>query len=169
MEQPSNDNVNALNAVREVVERAVTERLRGQMGGTYQVDVSLAIDVVLPTRYTMTVDFESAPERIEALTAATMDELARLHRGGPSEAQFLGVREARVRDFDGRVEDNEFWVGELTFHARHGWPLAGIATHRREAEVMALADLRRACATYIPPRDYVRVTMRPRARAVAAR
>lgn len=165
----SNENVQSLGAVREVVTRAVSDRLREQLGGTYHVDVWHAIDVVPPARYTMTIEFESAPERVEALTAAAVDELARLHRRGPTEAQFRAVREAQVRDFDGRTEDNAYWVGELTFHARYGWPLAGIVAHPREAEAWTRASLQRACATYIPDRDYVRVTMRPRPMAAAAR
>jgi zinc protease len=164
----SNDNLNAVNAVREVVARALTERLRDKMGGTYYVDVSIAMDVVPPSRYTMTVEFESAPGRIETLASAAIDELARLHQFGPTETQFRGAREARVRDFDGRVEDNAFWVSELTFHARHGWPLAGIDAHRHEAEAMTLEQLRRACAMYIPSQDYVRVTMRPVPRPYAS-
>jgi zinc protease len=161
----SNANVNALDLVREVVARALAERLREHMGGTYDVDVSLSIDVLPPSRYTLTVEFESAPERIEALAAAATEVLASLRRYGPTQAQFRGAREARVRDFDGRMDDNAFWVGELTFHARHGWPLAGIAAHRREAEGATLEDVRRACAIYIADRHYLRVTMRPRARA----
>lgn len=157
----SNENVNALWAVREVVARTLVERLREQMGGTYDVDVSLAIDPLPPSRYTMRIEFESAPAHIEALSAAAIDELTRLRRYGPTDAQFRGAREARVRDFDGRLEDNDYWVDELTFHARQGWPLAGIAAHRREAEAATLEDLRRACATYIADRHYVRVTMRP--------
>ena len=158
----TNQNLNALGAVREVISRALSQRIREQMGGTYEVSVSLAVETVPPTRYTMTIDFESAPERMETLAAAAVDELERLHRVGPTDAQFQATREARVRDFDGRVEDNAYWVDELTFHAVHGWPLAGIGTHSREAEAMTLKDMRLACARYIPPNNYVRVTMRPR-------
>jgi zinc protease len=160
----SNDNLNALYMMREVVTRSLTDRLRDQLGATYDVDVSLAIDLVPPSRYTMTVEFESSPENIEALTAAALDELARLRRSGPSDAQYRAAREARVRDFDGRADDNDYWVSELTFHARHGWPLSGIAAHRREVESITLEDVRRACATYLPAKDFVRITMRPDSR-----
>lgn len=157
----TNENVSALGAVREVIARALTERLRDELGGTYHVDVSLAIMVEPPSRYAITIEFESAPEHIDSLADIATRELARLHLHGPTEAQFQAVRETLVRDYDGRLQDNAFWVSELTFHARHGWPLAGILEHRREAEDLTLADLRRACATYIPAGNFVRVTTRP--------
>ena len=158
----SNENVNALGAVREVIVRALTDRLRGELGGTYYVDVTLAINVAPPARYTISVEFESSPERIEELANAATQQLARLRLHGPSELQFQGVRETLVRDYDGRLNDNAFWVSELTFHARHGWPLRGILEHRREAEELTIQDLRRACARYISSGEFVRVTTRPR-------
>ena len=159
---PSSDNMDALSAVREVVEKAIRDRLREDMGGTYVVDATLGIDVAPPARYTLTIEFETAPDRVDALTAAATDELARLHREGPTRAQFLSARETRLRDFDGRMETNSFWAGELATHARYGWPLSDIATHRRDAEEMTFEDLREACRRYIPASDYIRVTMRPR-------
>jgi zinc protease len=163
--------LNALALVREVLARTLRERLRDEMGGTYDVEVSLDFDEMPSPRYTMKIEFESAPSRVDALTAVAIDELKALHRSGPTALQFSGAREARVRDFDGRIEDNSYWVAELTFHALHGWSLGGIPAHRREIESMSLGDVRQACATYIPGGSYVRLTMRPdpRSRASAAR
>ncbi len=158
----TNENINALGAMREVVARALTDRLRGELGGTYHVDVSLELNVAPPSRYTITVQFEAAPERIEALANEATRQLQQLRLRGPTETQFQGVRETLVRDFDGRLEDNAYWVGELTFHARHGWPLRGILEHRGEAEALTLEELRRACAEFIAAGDFVRVTTRPR-------
>ena len=158
----SNDNLIALNLVREVIARAMTERLREKMGGTYYVDVSAAVADVVPSNYTVTIEFESSPERIDALAAAAIEELERLRRIGPTTAEFSAAREARIRDFDGRVDDNDYWTSELTFHAAHDWPLADIPTHRREIEAVTRDEVARACAAYIPGGDYVRLTMRPR-------
>jgi zinc protease len=152
----------ALDVVRETIARAVTERLRGEMGGTYQVDVSLGVDVVPPSRYTMAIEFESAHGRIDALAAAAIGALDQLRRVGPTAAQFRAVRETRLRDFDGRLEDNGYWASELSAHARHGWSVREIAEHRDEAQAMPLEQVRRACAEYSAGAGYTRVTMRPR-------
>lgn len=160
----SNENAVALNTVRDLISRAMNERLREEMGGTYGVDVSYSADVAPPSRYTITIEFESAPARIEALAAAATEELARLHRTGPTAAEFAATREARVRDFDGEMDDNDFWVDELVSHARYGWPFAGIVAHPHDAEATTIEDVRGACARFIPLGGYVRVTMRPLAK-----
>lgn len=158
----------AVGAVREVIAMALTQRLRARMGGAYHVDVRLEIDPVPPARYTMGIDFESAPETMEPLVAAARDELARLRRDGPTEDAFRNTREARIRDFDARLDDNAWWADELVYHAQRGWPLAGIALHQRDAEAMTIDAVRRACATYIPAGGFVRVTMRPPEQAAAS-
>lgn len=162
-------NVTALQLVRDLIERTLNERLREQMGGTYDVDVTLAIDVVPPSKYAITIEFESAPGRANSLAKAVLEGLRDLHRSGPDSVVFRAAREARVRDFDDRAENNEYWVSELTSHARFGWSLPDIATHAEAAGAVSLADARRACARFVSAGDYVRVTMRPREAAPNAR
>jgi zinc protease len=160
----------ALSAVRDLLDHTLTARLRDQLGGTYSVDVELAIDVDPPTRYSLRIDFGGAPERIESLAAQALAELDRLRRHGPTEPEFLATRTARVRDYDGKIKDNDYWISELASHARYGWPLSKIAEHPRDAERLTLAQLRAACERYIPSGRYIRVTMRPRSGgAIAAR
>lgn len=159
--EETSDNFIALQFVRDLIARTLTERLREQMGGTYDVDVSLALDVVPPSNYTITVEFESAPRRANALADAVLEGLRELRRSGPDDEVFRAAREARVRDFDESAEDNQYWVSELTSHARFGWPLPDIATHPEEAAALTLSDAQQACARYIPAGEYTRVTMRP--------
>ena len=154
--------IDALSDVRDLIELAVEERLRETLGATYYVSVGLETAAAPPARYTITVDFESSPERIDALAAAAAAELARLHRTGPTESEFLRTRAARARDYDGELTSNAYWLSELSSHARFGWPLAPIAQHAGDVERLSIADLREACGRYIPESGFVRVIMRPR-------
>jgi zinc protease len=163
----TNDAMNALSLVRDVIAQSLQDRLREQLGGTYGVNVDLEVDVVPPARWTIAIDYSAAPERIESLTRAAEAELARLRAHGPNADEFATARAARVRDYDGQIDHNDFWTSELSFHARFGWPLATIAEHPRQAERLTLAELRAACATYIPDGRFVRITMRPRAASAA--
>ena len=151
-----------LREVRDLVESSLDERLRETMGATYGVSVGTSFDLVPPTSYSISVDFEASPGRIDALTAAALKELERLRVEGPTQAEFERTRAARMRDYDGELESNDYWTSELSQHSRLGWPLATIATHRQDAERLTLADLRLACSTLLATRRIARVTMRPR-------
>jgi zinc protease len=158
---PTNEALNDLSAVRDVVEFALGDRIRETLGGTYNVSVYFAVDLQPPGRYTLTVDFQSSPGRVDELTAVAAAELDRLRTRGPTQAEFAATREMRVRDYDGETERIAYWTEELTAHARLGWPLVTISQHGLQAQMMTLEALKAACATYIDPRRSVRVIMRP--------
>jgi zinc protease len=154
--------VEDLKEVRDVLEIALDQRLRETLGGTYGVTVEYDVDLLPPSTYSLTIDFEASPRRIDSLATVAVAELQRLRVEGPTETEFAATRAARIGDYDGQLESNDYWTKELSFHSRLGWPLATIATHRQDVERLTRSELRRACATYLTTRGYTRVTMRPR-------
>jgi zinc protease len=119
-------------------------------------------------RYTFAVDFETAPERVDSLTAAAIAELGRLRVDGPTDRDFEKVRAARARDFDGEVESNSYWANAVAWHIRMGWPLGTIGNHDGDQEVFLRPALRAACQKYLQTSEYVQVTMLPRGSAKLA-
>jgi zinc protease len=152
----------ALDAARDVAELALGDRIRETLGGTYGVNVSSHVSVVPPARYMLSVEFEAAPERIDRLAEAAIRDLVRLATQGPTKVEADKVRAAEVRDLDGKMESNSYWASELSWHARMGWPLTSIGSHQRVAEHLTMEGLRAACATYLTPTSYTRVTMYPK-------
>ena len=75
--------------------------LREQLGGTYSVGVSYSNTSPQPGYGVTSVQFGSAPENVESLTAAVMTEIDRLRREGPSAEDVQrrqGSREERPAD-----------------------------------------------------------------------
>jgi predicted Zn-dependent peptidase len=126
------------------------------------VSVSSSVNLVPPVRYSITVEFEASPERIDSLADAALAELKRLSTRGPTKQELEKTRIAGTRDLDDKLQDNDYWATELSWHARMGWPLAGITAHQRDAEHLTLAALREACARYLGTAQYARVTMYPK-------
>jgi zinc protease len=152
----------ALSAARDVAELALENQLRETLGGTYGVSVAVGVNLVPPIHYTVTIDFEAAPERINVLAAAALTELQRLSSKGPTALELEKTRAAEIHDLDNRIQDNAYWATELSWHARMGWPLASITAHQPNAQHLTLAALREACAKYLGTSQYTRVTMYPK-------
>lgn len=157
-----------LHATRELLELTLDERLRQTMGGTYGVSVTLSMTADARPVYRLWLDFSAAPERVDSLARAALAEVARLRTSGPTDDEAERVRAATVRDHEGDVADNDYWLNELASHALHGWPLRSIATHADEAKRISAASLREACARYLHVDRFVRVTRYPAARAPSA-
>ncbi len=159
----SNEASEGLSAAADVAELALMNSLRERLGGTYSASVHSAISLLPPSRYSVTIDFEASPDRIDSLVTAAFAELNRLRTTGPTDEEVEKIRAARTRDRDGDVKSNSYWASELLWHARMGWPLNTIATHQDEVKLMSKASLRAACDTYLRASEYVQVTMYPKA------
>jgi zinc protease len=155
----------SLNAVRDLTESDLSDKLRETLGGTYDVSVDFSTHLTPPARYTLSISFEAAPERIDSLATAALSELDRLRANGPSTQQVDQTRAAETRDLDGKIEQNSYWARELAAHARLGWSFATIMTHQIDAKLLSAATLRAACAKYLSTSRYVRVTLYPKATA----
>ena len=80
-------------AATPVLEMRLRDILREKLGGTYSVGVGYSNTSPLPGYGTTSVQFGSAPENVESLTAAVMSEIERLQKEGPSAADVTAVKE----------------------------------------------------------------------------
>jgi zinc protease len=158
----TNESTDELGAATDVAELALQNVLREQLGGTYDATVESSVDLVPPARYTVTIDFDASPDRMDSLVVAAFAELDRLRTRGPTDSELEKVRAARTRDLDGKMESNRYWASELMWHARMGWPLATITKHQDAAKRLTKAALRTACSTYLRSSEYVQVTRYPK-------
>lgn len=150
-----------LSEASDVAELALNSHLRERLGGTYGASVSSSVNLVPPATYSVTIDFDASPERIDSLATAALAELDRLRTAGPAEMEYQKIKAARVRDLDGKAESNKYWASELMWHARMGWPLGTILGHELDAKSLSANSLRAACAKYLKASEYVQVTMYP--------
>jgi zinc protease len=161
---PSSQSIDQLGMVRDLIELALMNRLREAMGGTYAVHVRESVNVTPPARYSFTIDFDASPERVDALAAMALSELRRLGTSGPTAAEFAATRTARIRDHEGTLSENSYWLEELAFHTQMKWPLDEINRHSDRAGKLTQAELQAAASKFIRPIAYVHATLRPRAR-----
>jgi zinc protease len=150
-----------MEAVVDIAQRAIRERLRQQMGGTYHADVFYRVQRATPSTFQLSVEFESSPARADSLTVAALAELTRLSTVGPTAQELKDMQLTMAHDFDDSKESLEFWADEISSHAEMGWPLSGIETHQEHYRNFSLENLKNASARILSPGRFVRVTMLP--------
>src|SRR5436190_1044315 len=96
-----------------VLEIALRDILREDLGQTYGVSVRLS--QALPQRGTgkIEVRFGAAPENLEGMTTRVLQEIARLQTAGPSEDLTNRAKEAARRSYETAMKDNGYWLGRL--------------------------------------------------------
>jgi zinc protease len=148
-------------AAANLVSMRLREILREQLGGTYGVSVNYGN--VLPQKGygTMTVTFGSAPDRVDGLQKAVLDEVTRLRTEGPSADDLQKVQEMERRDLETNARQNAYWLGSLQTVHTLGWDARSIARRADRTNALTVPILHDTIKKYFPLDRYVIVTLRP--------
>src|SRR5690606_32197163 len=97
----------------EVLEIALRDLLREELGETYGVSVSRSQP--LPQRGTgwIAISFTAAPENVEGMIARVQKEIERLRREGPSADLTTRARESARRAHETELRENGYWLARL--------------------------------------------------------
>ena len=104
------ENINAATVVLDV---ALRDILREDLGQTYGVSVGLSQPLPQRGEGHIQIRFGAAPENIESMTARVMTEIARLQREGPSVDLTNRAKEAARRNYELALKQNNYWLGRL--------------------------------------------------------
>ena len=135
--------------------------LREQLGGTYGVNVSYGNSAPQKGYGTMNVSFGSAPDRVEGLQKAVIDELTRLRAEGPSAEDVQKVQELERRDLETSVRQNQYWLGSLQTVHMLGWDAASISRRGERTNTLTVPVLHETIKQYFPLDRYAAVALKP--------
>jgi zinc protease len=100
-----------------VLQTALRDILREELGQTYSVSAGLAQPLPQRGAGHIEVRFGAAPENLESMTKRVLAEVARLQREGPSADLTSRAKESARRDYEIALKRNEYWMARLeTIH-----------------------------------------------------
>ena len=102
-----------IRVMAQALELRLRERMREDLGGTYNVTVNGGYAQIPEERYTVTIQFGSDPLRAEELRTAVFEELRGLQADGPSQEDVEKVVEAERRAHETNLQSNPFWAFQL--------------------------------------------------------
>jgi zinc protease len=150
-----------LSALGELLNIKLREALREDLGGTYGVGVSPSATRDPQPGYRFTIGFGSAPERLEALTAAALLQIDSVKKFGTTPAYLTKVKEAALRARETALKQNGYWLSQISTFDQSGWPFADIPSGEKLILALTAQDLQRAAVKYLRNDNYVRVSLYP--------
>jgi zinc protease len=150
-----------LQAATEVLEMRLRDILREQLGGTYSVGVNYSNTSPQPGYGVTSVQFGSAPENVESLTAAVMTEIDRLRREGPSAEDVSAVKEAEKNDLQTAMRQNGYWLNSLQSLHLLGRDPKRILERTERADSLTQENVHAALRKYFPNERHTEVTLMP--------
>ena len=135
----------------EAVRLELLEIFREQMGDTYSVQV--ATGFAGRFRYaTLLVGLTCAPERVKVLEPRALAEIDRMVTSGVGAGFLDKARQAALKELETDLEDNEFWLGELTQQVFDGKPFSDIPGKKKIIESLTAEEVAKTVQRLVDPR-----------------
>ena len=135
--------------------------LREQLGGTYDVSVSQSSERDPRQEYQFSIDFGSAPERVDSLRAAVFREIERIKTDGPTADEIEKVREIQRRAEETEIRQNGFWLNSLAASARYGQDPRMVLRRGELRATLTPTLVRDIARKYLNESRYVQVRLLP--------
>jgi len=155
------ENRYALASLAEVLRMRYRDVLREELGGTYDVSVSQSSERDPHPEFQFSIDFGSAPERVDTLRAAVFRELERIKRDGPTTDEIEKVREMQRRSEETELRQNGFWLNALAAGARYNQDPRLILKRAELRSTLTPALVRDIARKYLAETRYVQVRLLP--------
>src|SRR5262249_19330295 len=155
-------------AANTVLDIALRDILREDLGQTYTVSVGLSQPLPQKGEGHIQIRFGAAPENLDAMTARTLQEIARLQKEGPSVDLTNRAKESARRGYETNLKQNDYWLGRLQTVQTYNRDPGEILTREKRIDAVTPQVLQDTFKKYFPADRMTIVTLVPAATAPAA-
>ena len=144
-----------------VLEIALRDVLREELGQTYGVSVGLSQPLPQRGEGHIEVRFGAAPENIEGMTARVVQEIKKLQDNLPSEDLTNRAKEAAKRQYETALKTNDYWLGRLQTITQYHRDPREIVTRDERINAITPVVLQQAFRQYFPMNRTTTVILLP--------
>ena len=157
----SRDEGHMLWSLGNILQRALIDKLRLELGGIYTVNVNASLHKVPYTHFSVDLVIPCAPENVEKLVAATYAEINRLRQTGPKPEELQKEIEAQRRNAEKDQQDNKAWEWKLETIYRDGESFTRLSDPAEMIALVTAENLQRTAVKFLDPAKAIRFTMLP--------
>ncbi|MBC7874338.1 MAG: insulinase family protein, partial [Ferruginibacter sp.] len=151
----------ALRSLGEVMDIKLVEQLREEKGSVYGVSAFGGMNKIPYTYSTFSISFPCAPENIDTLTKAAIDELKKIINTGVAAADIAKVKEQQKRKLETDTKQNQFWMSALYEAYYLGNNPDDILNKQKQVDGLSSKMIQDAAKKYINLNSYIRATLKP--------
>ena len=148
-------------AATEVLEIALRDILREELGETYGVSVGLAQPLPQRGAGAIRVSFGGAPDKIDSMVERVMKEVQRLQQEGPTEDLTNRAKETARREHETALKQNGYWLGRFQSAKLLGRDPKLILTREARIDAITPQNVHEMFKKYFPMDRYTVVTLVP--------
>lgn len=159
---PLDENEQArVEAATEVLEIALRDILREELGETYSVSVGLQQPLPQRGDGRISVSFGAAPENLEKMVERILQEVRRMQQGGPPADLVARAKEAARREYETSMKQNGYWLSRFQSAKLLGRDPMLILSRLQRIDAITPANVQEMFRKYFPEDRYTLVTLLP--------
>jgi zinc protease len=160
--QPDPSELTRLTSANDVLEIALRDILREELGETYTVSVVLQQELHQRGGGHVAIQFTAAPQNLQKMTDRVLQEVQRLQKDGPSEDLTNRAKETARRDHETGMKQNGYWLSRLQSAKLLGLdPVTHFLEREKRIASVTPANIREMFVKYYPMNRYTIVTLLP--------
>ncbi|HVS91122.1 MAG TPA: insulinase family protein [Mucilaginibacter sp.] len=150
-----------LDALNEILNIKLIERLREKEGGTYAPGVRVNHTKLPDGRYSITVYFGCAPANVDKLIAATLDEINKIKQNGPEAVDVEKFRAETMRAIQVDLKENSFWDSHLYTSSQNNENPDEALNWIKDLDQATVQTVKDAANKYLSGNNFIKLILLP--------
>jgi zinc protease len=133
-----------LSALADILEIRYVETIREEEGGTYGAAVFEDQQKYPYESYSLTIFFDCDPKNANHLKEIVYNEIDKLKKEGPTEKDYKGVKENKLKAYQENLKQNRYWLELLKNHDYYQTDLTEFKKYEDYVNSMTIEGLKKA-------------------------
>jgi zinc protease len=157
---PTPENDTQVEAISEVLEIKLIEKLREEESGVYGVGVSGTTQKIPAKRYNFRIAFQCAPENVEKLVNRTLAEIQKIKDSGAETTDIEKFKAETKRQTETQLRENGFWLGYLQGQYQDGDDVKDVLKEEERMKKVTVESTKATAKKYFAD-NFIKVIMLP--------
>jgi zinc protease len=150
-----------VDALNEILNIKLIERLREKEGGVYAPGVRASYVKLPNSRYSIAVYFGCAPANVEKLINATIEEIAKIKQNGPEAVDIQKFVAEESRSTELQLKENSFWEGHIASSSQNQEDPDAVLHYIHDLNKVTVQSVKDAANKYLSGDNLVKLILLP--------
>ncbi|MEO5893728.1 MAG: insulinase family protein [Ferruginibacter sp.] len=148
-------------ALTEVLNIRIIEELREKVQGIYGGGIYGGLEKVPYSSYSFIAQLPCGPEKVDTLTQALQNEIARIRTNGIEESYLSKVKKQWLEAHKETIKSNSAWAGNIIDSKVGGESMDRFINYEKYVEKLTTADIKKVANTYLSGNNMMLATLMP--------
>ena len=150
----------ALSVLGEILTIKLIEKLREEEGGVYGAGANGSMSKIPYGRFNFRIGFPCGPDNANKLADASITELEKIIKDGPTEIDLDKVKKAMLLSRKDELEQNRFWLTEIKNSDYNKDDLNNVINYEANVNALTVKDIHNVAKKYLTD-GYTRAILMP--------